>query len=140
MSIERHHIKKKIIINLNNHFYRTTEGEDTMCVDVKYYFICFFCCYYLKEYVLSCSMLRSLKQCNNHMFTCVISCRSRRDLLLIATGPVDFSGVTHSILNFAIDTNFGNNELTILIFISLHHPTARQFCRSTYTITDITIK
>jgi hypothetical protein len=36
-----------------------------------------------------------------------------------------------------------NNILLVfcyVIFISHHHPAARQFCRSTYTITDITIK
>jgi hypothetical protein len=27
-----------------------------------------------------------------------------------------------------------------VIFLTLHHPAARQFCRSTYTITDNTIK
>jgi hypothetical protein len=31
-------------------------------------------------------------------------------------------------------------QIIIIIFLSLHHLAARQFCRSTYAITDITIK
>jgi hypothetical protein len=37
-------------------------------------------------------------------------------------------------------TNIVNSQMDVVFRLSHLHPAARQFCRSTYTITDITIK
>jgi hypothetical protein len=61
--------------------------------------------------------------------------------ILRALGTMYFLYVEFS--DFYVNQSLAGQTLTSLSFliitISLHHPAARQFCRSTYTITDITV-
>jgi hypothetical protein len=113
-------------------------------VKERSFYLCKIQSFYYKKYVQcreikkSTDFLRNLPKSSELIYRnvtrwvwqhCSLSRRSTSTTAPPIT-PFTILLFTHSLLSFVI----------VICFVSHLHPAARQFCRSTYTITDITIK